>query len=110
MAGPSRSDPVEHLSNFVRTTPSFVSHREELSWLKSILQEMRSATLRHALQEEAIKVCRLVGNIEALAKILVETIETTLTLAAGRASTTVDLQPLYVSDTTLLPVLACARS
>ena len=30
MAEPSRSDPVEHLSNFVRTTPSFVSHREEL--------------------------------------------------------------------------------
>jgi hypothetical protein len=50
MAEPSRSDLVEHLLNFVRMTPSFVSHREELSWLNNILQEMRSATLRHALQ------------------------------------------------------------
>jgi hypothetical protein len=51
MAEPSRLDPVEHPSNFVRTTASEVSHREELSWLEKILLEMWSATLRRAPQD-----------------------------------------------------------
>jgi hypothetical protein len=177
MAEPSRSDPVEHLSNFVRTTPSFVRRREELSRLKNILQEMWSGTLRHPLQvgddarygepiplylpfvqilpavldrsslesertlatnvqdraefqyesglalrrdqdvspclthyEEAVKVHRPVSNIRGLAKVLVETIETNLTLAAVRVGTLVDLQPLYFSDTAFSPVLPCAHS
>jgi hypothetical protein len=110
MVKPSRSDPVQHLSNFVRTVPSLLSHSEEFSWLKNILQEVRSATLRPALQEEAIKGYRLAGTIRALAKVLVGTIETNLTLAAVRVDTLVDPQPLYFSDTAFSPVLPYARS
>jgi hypothetical protein len=110
MAEPLQAEPVELLSNFVRTTPSFVSHKEELSRLRNIPQEMQAASLRHALQEETIKVYRLAGHIRALAKVLVETIETNLTLAAVRVGTLVDPQPLYFSDTAFSPVLPCARS
>jgi hypothetical protein len=110
MAEPLRSNPVEHPSNFVRTTLSFVSHREARSWLKTILQETRSAPLRHDLQEGTSKVYRVAGNIRALAKSLVETIQTNLTFAAVRVGTPVDLQPLYFSDTALSSVLPCARS
>src|SRR5262245_23900783 len=101
MAEPLRSNPVEHLSNVVRTSLSFVSHREALSWLKTILREMRSATLRHDLQEGTSTLYRVAGNIRALAKGLVEILQTNLTFAAVRVGTPVDLQPLYVSDTAL---------
>jgi hypothetical protein len=50
MAEPLRSDRVEQLSNSVRATPAFVSHREELSCLQNIVQEMRSGSLRHPLR------------------------------------------------------------
>jgi hypothetical protein len=50
MAEPFRSDRVEHLSNFSRTTPAFVNHREELSCPKNIVQEMRTDSLRHPLR------------------------------------------------------------
>jgi hypothetical protein len=110
MAEPLRLDPSGHLPHFVSTTPSFVCHREGLSRLKNLLQEMWSATLRHALQEEAIKVYRLAGNMRALAKVLVEAIEANLTLAVVRIGTLVDPQPPYFSDTTFSSVLPCARS
>jgi hypothetical protein len=110
MVEPSKSDPVKHLSNFVRTVPSLHGYGEEFSWLNNILQEMRPATLRHALQEEVIKVYRRAGNIRTQAKVLVGTTETNLTLAAVRVDTVVDPQPLYFSDTAFSPVLPCARS
>jgi hypothetical protein len=50
MAEPLRSDRVKHLSNFSRTTPAFVNHREKLSCLKNIVQEMRPSSLRHPLR------------------------------------------------------------
>jgi hypothetical protein len=110
MAEPSRLDPVKRLSNFVRTAPSFVRHRAEFSWLRNILQEIRSATSRHALQGEAIKVYRRAGNIRGVTRVVVETIETNLTLVAVRVGTLVNPQPLYFSDTAFSPALPCARS
>jgi hypothetical protein len=109
MAEPLRSNPVEHLWNLVRMILSVVSHREVLSRIKNILQEMRSATLRHDLQEETSKLYCVAANIRALAKGLAEIIETNLIFAAVRIGTLVDLQPLYFSDTALSPVLPCTR-
>jgi hypothetical protein len=49
MAEPSRSDPLNRLSNFVRTAPSFVSCREEFAWLRNILQEVLAGQRRVVL-------------------------------------------------------------
>jgi hypothetical protein len=110
MVEPFRSDPVEHLSMFVGTIPSFVRHREDSPWLKTILQKMRSAPLRRGLQAEPTKGSRLVGDLLALAKVLAGTYETTLMLAAVRPGTLVNRQPRYFSNIALKPVLPCARS
>jgi hypothetical protein len=50
MAEPLRSDRVEQVSNFVRTTPAFVSHREKISCLKHSVQEMPTCSLRLPLR------------------------------------------------------------
>ena len=50
MAEPTRSDPVNCLSNFVLTGPTVVSLKEDLPWPKKSLQEVRSGALRRALQ------------------------------------------------------------
>ncbi len=47
MAEPSRTNPVEHLSNFITSDPVSVSRRGELPRSRNILQEMWSVTLRH---------------------------------------------------------------
>jgi hypothetical protein len=110
MAEPLHAEPVERVSNFVRTTSWFASHQEELSLLRNIPQELQSTSLLHALQEETIKVYRSAGTSRALAKVLVETIQTNLSFAAVGVGTLVDLQPLYLSDIESSPVLRCARS
>jgi hypothetical protein len=50
MAEPTRSDPVNYLSSFVRMGPAFVSRKEDLPWAKNSLQEVRSGALCRALQ------------------------------------------------------------
>src|SRR4029450_11133981 len=49
MAEPSRSDPLNRRSNFVRTAPSCVSCREEFAWLRNILQEVFAGQRRVVL-------------------------------------------------------------
>jgi hypothetical protein len=107
---PLRAEPVEHLSNLLRAIAWFASHKEELSQLKNIPQEMQPASLRHPLHAGATKVYRLAGNIRAREKVLVKAIETNLTRAAVRVGTLVNLQPVSFSDSAFLPVLPSARS
>ena len=62
MAEPPRPNPVKLLSNFVGTARSFIHPREKLSQLKSILQEMPSGTLRHALSELPSALAYTIGR------------------------------------------------
>jgi len=89
MAEPSRLHPVKHLG---------LAHCCEQGVGPYLAQ-----------YEEAIKVCRPVGIIRRLAKVLVKKIETNLTLDAICVGTVVDPQPLYFSDIALSPVLPCAH-
>ena len=47
MAEPSRTIPLDHLSNFIMPNSLSVSRRGELLSSRNILQETRSGTLRH---------------------------------------------------------------
>ena len=119
MVEPSRSDPIERLSNLAVTAPPFVGRREEptLPWLSFIetlqaLQDWPSRQVEHILSinlqdqvelhyraglardQESIRSHRLTGNIQGLAEVLVERARTSSTVASDPLDTLVDPQPL----------------
>jgi hypothetical protein len=119
MVEPSRSNPIERLSNLAVTDPPFVGRRAEptlpcLSFIEILqaLQDRPSLAIEHTLitnlqdwtaphywaglahDQESIRSYHLTGNTQGLAEVLVESARTSSTVAPDPLDTLVDLQPL----------------
>jgi hypothetical protein len=119
MVEPSRSNPIERLSNLAVTEPPFVGRRDEptlpcLSCIEILqaLQDRPSLAIEHTLitnlqdwtaphywaglahDQEPIRSYRLTGNTQGLAEVSAERVWTSSTVAPDPLDTLVDLQPL----------------
>jgi hypothetical protein len=119
MVEPSRSNPIERLSNLAVTDPPFVGRRAEpalpcLSCIEILqaLQDRPSLEIEHTLtthpqdwtelhycaglahDQKSIRSYHLTGNIQGQAEVLVDRVWISSTVASIPLDTLVDLQPL----------------